>query len=298
MKTDNLLKRIKSPVIFAGDANTAYRDPAAVFCNGVFHLYFTLVKTEPDGVFLYTAQSESTNLTEWTEPEIITVRDKRKNFSSPGNAVWENGVWNLCLQTYCRENGEKYGNENCRLFIMKSRNLRTWSAPELMRVKGTETADEDMGRMIDPYLVKNGNTGKWLCFYKQNGISCSQSENLKEWSFLGNINAGENPCVIEKDGVYYLFHSPPNGIGIMKSNDLLNWHDTGRTLFLGQREWQWARGRITAGMVLDCRRIDGVGKYLMFFHGSGPEDETVIFDNYASIGIAWSDDLLEWSWPR
>jgi len=29
---------------------------------------------------------------------------------------------------------------------------------------------------------------------------------------------------------------------------------------------------------------------LLFFHGSDPEDERTMFDNFASLGIAWSDD--------
>lgn len=45
------------------------------------------------------------------------------------------------------------------------------------------------------------------------------------------------------------------------------------------------------------RKEARIGKYIMFFHGSGPESERVNFDNNASIGIAWSDDLKEWHWP-
>lgn len=43
---------------------------------------------------------------------------------------------------------------------------------------------------------------------------------------------------------------------------------------------------------------DGVGKYVMFFHGSGPKKE-IEGDCYknSSLGIAWSDDLEEWTWP-
>ena len=51
--------------------------------------------------------------------------------------------------------------------------------------------------------------------------------------------------------------------------------------------------------MLDCRKVPGVGKYLMFFHGSGPKKEIEgDFDRNASIGIAWSDDLEHWDWPR
>ena len=49
----------------------------------------------------------------------------------------------------------------------------------------------------------------------------------------------------------------------------------------------------------DARNVPGVGKYVMFFHGSGPKKETEgDFDKNASIGLAWSDDLAVWSWPR
>ena len=94
-----------------------------------------------------------------------------------------------------------------------------------------------------------------------------------------------------------MFHSPENGIGVLESENLLDWKDTEVTFYLGQKDWDWAKGRITAGMVLDCTRINNIGKYVMFFHGSGPEDESVYFDNYASIGICWSNDLINWEWP-
>ena len=70
-------------------------------------------------------------------------------------------------------------------------------------------------------------------------------------------------------------------------------------LTLGQKDWPWARGRITAGFVLDARRVPGVRKYLMFFHGSDypEEDPRGGFDNFASIGLAWSKDLRRWDWP-
>ena len=67
---------------------------------------------------------------------------------------------------------------------------------------------------------------------------------------------------------------------------------------MGQSEWGWAAGRLTAGFVLDCRSIPSVGQYIMFFHGSGPLTETEgDFDKNSSIGIAWSDDLQSWAWP-
>ena len=125
--------------------------------------------------------------------------------------------------------------------------------------------------MIDPYLLQDAeNPEKWWCFYKQNGVSMSYT--------------------------YDMFHSPRNGIGILTSKDCVNWEDTGILLTLGQENWIWAQGRITAGFVMEMPCQEDEKVWLMFFHGSGPEDERVVFDQFASIGIAWSKDLTHWDW--
>ena len=66
-----------------------------------------------------------------------------------------------------------------------------------------------------------------------------------------------------------------------------------------KKEWDWAKGRLTAGAVVDLRNKKGIDKYIMFFHGSGPNRESEgDFDKNCSIGIAWSDDLVKWEWPN
>ena len=292
---------IPSPILFRGDATTAYRDPAAIYHDGWFRLFFTLVKIEPDKkVYSYTAWSKSRDLVNWSDPKTFTQRDQSLNFGSPGNIVRQGDEWVLCLQTYPRPNGEAFGNAKSRIWAMRSKDLETWSEPELLRVKGPEVFEVDMGRMIDPYLIESREeSGKWWCFYKQNGISMSWSFDLKKWTPAGQVNAGENPCIIPDGNNYLLFHSPKNGIGIKRSSDFLHWQDQ-EILTLGQKEWPWAQGRITAGFVLDLRQDPHVSKALMFFHGSEfPEkDPRGGFDNYASIGIAWSNNLKEWEWPH
>jgi hypothetical protein len=292
------LSALTSPVVFSGDANTAYRDPTAVYHDGVFHLYFTLVKSEPGGKpCSYTAWSKSTNLIHWTEPCIFTPRDRALNFSSPGNVIRFRDEWVLCLQTYPRPQAEKYANADARVWIRRSRDLENWNEPELLRVKGPDVPTNEMGRMIDPYLLADkDNLGKWWCFFKQNGASMSWSRDLTNWTFSGRVEAGENVCVLIVADEYVMFHSPKNGIGMKRARDLQQWRDEG-LLTLGQADWPWAQGRLTAGFVLDLKSDPRVGKYLMFFHGSGPEDERTMFDNFASLGIAWSDDLKEWHWP-
>ncbi len=294
------LSAIGSPVVFRGDATTAYRDPTAIYQDGWFRLFFTLVKIEPDGrPFSYTAWSKSRDLLQWSEPAIVTPRDQNLNYGSPGNIVRFGDQWVLCLQTYPRPHGEKYGNASARVWTMRSRDLETWDEPELLRVKGPDVPEEKMGRMIDAYLLEDKDEpGRWWCFYKQAGMSLSWSRDLKIWTPFGRTSAGENACVIIDGDDYVLLHSPANGIGVKRSRDLKDWRDEG-VLTLGQNAWPWARGRLTAGFVLDLRTEPAVGKALLFFHGSDfPEnDPRGGFDNFASLGLAWSNDLKSWAWP-
>lgn len=148
------LAALSSPILLRGDDNTGYRDPLLIEHEGLFQMFFTLGKKEPDGrVYLHVAKSTSTDLAHWTPPRILTPRD-------------------------------------------------------------------------------------------------------------------------------------------MKS-----WRAAGQPITLGQKDWPWAQGRITAGYVADLGKLPGIGKYVMVFHGTGPEPEPIKFLTGGSIGIARSDDLVQWDWP-
>lgn len=301
----NILQSLSSPIIFKGNDSIAYRDPAVLYHKKVFYLFFTMVKSEADGkVYSYTAMSTSKDLKKWSDKKILTPRDQTLDYSSPGNVIRFKNEWILCLQTYPRpgyyiKDMPKFGTGDARLYIMRSKDLTSWSLPELIRVKGNEVTQKDMGRMIDPYLLEDKDEkGKWWCFYKQNGVSMSYTYDFKNWKYVGHTESGENVSVLKEDIDYILFHSPKNGIAIKKSTDLKHWEAFGGVITLGQKEWPWANGRITAGTVVDLRKIPGYGAYVMFFHGSGPlTEEAGDFDKNASIGIAWSKDLVNWSWP-
>jgi hypothetical protein len=288
----------KSPIIFKGDEKCAYRDPAVYYKDGVFYLFFTFVDNCDGGPFLTVRESISHDLINWSEPQELTIRDKGLNFSSPGNVIFKDGYYYLILQTYCRENGEKYGNGRSRIYTMKSPDLINWDEPRLLKVKG-DIPEAQMGRMIDPFIINDlCDRQKWWCLYKQNGVSMSYSYDLENWVYYGNTQSGENVCVIEKDREYVIFHSPENGIASMKTQDFVHFEPFGSLITLGQNSWDWARGRLTAGFVLDLTRDDNVGKYVMFFHASGPENEETMFDFNASIGFAWSDDLINWNYIK
>jgi endonuclease/exonuclease/phosphatase family metal-dependent hydrolase len=300
------LDKIPSPILFAGDEHTAYRDPTALYIDGIFHLYFTLVEIEPDGhIYSYVASSESKDLIHWSPVKKITERNQSLNYCSPGNIIRFGDEWLMCCTSYPRPDymfGEKvmYGDATARVYIMRSKDLKTWSQPEVLRVKGDSVAVADMGRIIDPYLIQDkDDAGKYWCFYKQNGVNMSYTRDFKSWTYFGRIDGGENACVLIQNGEYLLFHSPANGIGIKKSTDLKHWRDWGDLITLGQKQWDWAKGRITAGFVLDLTNESNIGKYIMFFHGSGPLTETEgDFDKNSSVGIAWSTDLINWEWSR
>lgn len=296
------LAALSSPIIFRGNGATAYRDPAAIWHDGWFYLYFSLVETEAGGnVFGYTAWSKSRDLGSWTEPKILTPRDRNLNFSSPGNVITVENDWVLCLQTYPRPNGEKYGNDTARIWTMRSGDLENWAAPRLLRVEGPDVPMEEMSRMIDPFLLEDRTEkGKWWCFYKCNGVSWSWSRDLETWTPAGSLrDAGENVCLLVDGDEYVLFHSPETGIGVRRSKDLQTWRDLG-VLKLGADQWPWAKGRLTAAFVLDARRVPGVERYVMFFHGSNypEEDRRGGFDTYSSLALAWSSDLTHWDWPQ
>ena len=300
-----ILKAIVSPVLFYGDEKTAYRDPAVLFYNDQFFLFFTLVKTINGEIYSFTATSKSYDLINWSQVKILTPRDQNLNFCSPGNIVKYDGKWLLCLQTYPRPGyiqGDKvrYGSDDSRIFIMESKDLENWTYPKLLKVKGSTIREDKMGRMIDPYLIEDKDEkGKWWCFYKQNGVSMSYTYDFLNWTFYGNTKSGENVCVLKDESEYVMFHSPSNGIGIKRSSNLKDWSSFGGLITLGQKEWDWAKGRLTAGAVVDLRNIKRIEKYIMFFHGSGPNRESEgDFDKNSSIGIAWSDDLINWDWPK
>ena len=281
---------IGQPVFLAGDATIAFREPCGHHHDGVCRVWHTQVHGEAGGDWVAaTGVVESRDLASWTQPRVITPLDRRLNYSSPGNVIRYDGRWVMCLQTYPTPDGGRIGDKTARVFAMCSDDLVEWDEPELIAVKGPDVARVDMGRMIDPYLIEDKDEpGKWWCFYKQHGASMSWSTDLERWTYV---------CLLIEEDDYVLFHSPKNGVGIKRSPDLRNWTDHG-LLTLGQADWPWAQGRLTAGHVLDLRDEPAVGKYVMFFHGSSPEgcalQET---HGHSSLALAWSDDLVAWEWP-
>lgn len=284
------LSKIKGPVVLAGDDRFGYRDPAAFYHDGMFYLYFTMVEQEEEEQYFTIGMSKSRDLVNWSKPVSLTERDKRKEYSSPGNLLEYNGKYYLCMQTYCRENGEVYGNEKSRIYMMETEDFEHFGEPVLLRVKGDEVPEEEMGRMIDPFFIRDReNPEKIWCLYKQNGMSYSCSCDLKHWTYVGHTECGENVCAVVKDDAYVILHSPENGIGMMETKDFRHFEENDPPVFLSQSRWPWAKDRITAAFALDLTAEPEMGGYLLFFHGDNERNGKFPFG--ASIGMAYTKDL-------
>lgn len=280
------LSKIKSPVVLAQTERYGYRDPAAFYHDGVFYLYFTMVEQQEEEQYFTIGMSKSRDLINWSDPVSLTEKDKSKEYSSPGNLFFHNGKYYLSMQTYCRENGELFGNGRSRIYTMETEDFEHFKEPVLLRVKGDEVPEEDMGRMIDPYLLRDkDDPEKIWCLYKQNGMSYSYSRDLEHWTYAGHTPCGENVCAIVKDDTYVILHSPENGIGIMTSKDLVHFEEAGPTVYLSQSRWPWAKDRLTAACVIEPEQ----GKYLLFYHGDNERNGSFYFG--ASIGMAFTRDF-------
>jgi hypothetical protein len=303
-----LLAALKSPLILRGDGHTAYRDPLVFREGDTFYLFYSYVREEEDQlIYWYVAFSKSKDLVNWTEPKIVTPKGQDLNFASPGNVFKVGDEWLMGAQTYPipyfrRGDKLRFNNDRARLWLFHGKDLENWGNRELIKVKGPSVEEAELGKMIDPFFLRDRDVpGKWWCFFKQAGyIHCSWSNDLKNWSMgTTNIAFGENEQVFVDDNhEYVMIYSPANGIGLKRSTDLVHWRE-GETILLGQKDWPWCETRLTGGYVADFRTVPGVGKYVMVCHSMGPGKTKTDANVNANchILIAWSDDLKTWSWP-
>jgi len=276
-------------IIFKGNERFAYRDPACVLFGDTYCLFFTVSEKEDGYMYNRIGMASSKDLVSWTEPVIITDKDLNTNYCSPGNIIKRGDEYIMCFTSYpmpFKYSVCDHADETARLFTMSTRDFETFTEPLMLLPKGDTPADE-LGRMIDPFIIEKD--GEYCLFYKQNGVSLSKSHDLVNWEYIGHTDGGENACVIEFEGRYLLIHSPSNGIGFMSSDDLLTWTDRGVTT-LDQEKWSWASSRLTAGFAMKAK--EGCPyKYILFFHGSdNSEPET---HGNASVAIAFTDDFRE-----
>ncbi len=276
-------------IIFSGDEKTAYRDPACFYHSGTYYLFFSY--SEKDSVYMYNriGLSTSKDLKNWSVPRLITEKDNRLNYCSPGNIIEHNGKFILCFTSYPMPfsyNEYPYADDTARLFTMSTENFETFSEPMLLNPKGN-TPREELGRMIDPFIVEHN--GYYLFFKQNNRVAFSFSEDMKIWKYIGETEGGENACILKRDNEFILIHSPANGIGFAKSKDLITWENIGHTT-LNQANWNWAEGRLTAAFAMEAPNDVGY-KYIIFFHGS--KDTYPETHGNATLALAYTNDFSE-----
>jgi len=277
----------KNVILFEGNDRLAYRDPACIFWQGAYYLFFTVSEKENGYMYNRVGMSISRDLINWTEPRLLTPKDVNLNFCSPGNIIKAGEEYVICFTSYPMPfpyARRHYADDTARLFLMRTRDFEHFTDPELLNPKG-DALVEELGRMIDPFILPKGD--EYFLFYKQNGVSVSKSRDLKKWEYLGHAQAGENACVIQRNGEYLLVHSPQNGIAFSRSKDLTHWEEAGVTT-LDQLNWPWAQGRITAGFAMEAPK-EAPRRYLLFFHGS--RDIFPETHGNATLALAYTDDF-------
>lgn len=279
-------------IIFRGNGKYAYRDPACYFYNGDCHLFFTISEKDDEYMYNRIGHSYSSDLVHWSEPRAITVRDRTLNFSSPGNVIRCGDRYIICLCSYPMPKPFDecaFADDTARLFTIETKDFKSFGLPKLLNPKG-DILTKNLGRMIDPYIIKKGKF--YYLFFKQNGISLSKSEDFVRWEFVGNAEGGENVCVTEFCGKHLLIHSPENGIAFSTSEDFEQWTEYSYTT-LKQSEWEWANGRITAAFACELPEKSSY-KYIMFFHGS--TDVYPETHGNATLAAAFTNDFKKFSY--
>ena len=279
------------PILLKGNETLAYRDPTCIFVDGTYHLFFTVSKKENGYMYNFVGHSASKDLKTFSEVTILTEKDPRKNFCSPGNVLRVGEYYRIFICSYPMPKPwteMSYADESARLFFIETTDFVTFSSPKKIYAKGLDCADE--GRMIDPFVLEDQNQkGRYLLFFKQNGVSVSESYDLHNWRYLGSADGGENACVLVEDGTYLLLHSPHNGIGLKKSDDLSVWQDCGTVLPKESNE-EWANGRLTAAFAMKNEDPTIPYRYIVFFHGS-KKDAHPETHGAASLAMYYTNDF-------
>ena len=200
---------------------------------------------------------------------------------------------------------------------MASDDLIHWRSPEIMLVRGPDVPVAEMERMIDAYLFQDKDDDrKWWCFYKDKGhpdrpgiapdgrtrplrgvVGMAYTYDLRTWRYHGFFQAWENVCVLVDGDEYVLLHSPRNGIGLKRSQDLAHWQPGGGVdigtsgLALGTRT-PVRPPRARSPRPARGRQVRDVLSWFDPRRGSGERTARGIESR-----LAWSDDLTHWSWP-
>ena len=183
------------------------RDPAVFLHEGTAFLFFT--RYDFRRRTWHVGLTETRDFREFSPIRLISP----EGFASPGNVLRVEDGFVLCCQQY-----RHFPHTLC---LARSRDLRDWSAPEVVFNTGPENRWNADGRVIDPYLVAW--QGRYYCYYvgstrwgKPSGhnlIGVAGSEDLRNWTDLSPAapavgvdfpweepDGNENNCVLRHGG--------------------------------------------------------------------------------------------------
>lgn len=274
----------------------ARRDPAAIEADGVVHVFHTVVDVTTDPLTLWVEVTTSDDLRHWTAPERVTPPGP--SFSSPGNIVRRGDEWVMCLQSYPIPPGGVYADDRCRLWTMRSPDLRRWSAPVELRI----TDGSGTQRRIDPFLVEADD--ELLCLHKDAGAirALRSRDAMATWQSVSgpalvdpaSLPAGEtveNPAVLARPGGGWLLFASSvragRGIRVARGRTPLEW---GPCIELDLPAASWAPGGLSAATVLATPAR--AHAWTMFIHGEADDP------HLADLTLLVSDDLETWTSGR
>ncbi|MBE6367606.1 MAG: hypothetical protein E7052_06835 [Lentisphaerae bacterium] len=275
------------------------RDPAAIWHNGEFYLYFTVQFNQhrwgaPEGYQCFVTVTR--DFRNFTNPRPVTPT----GYVSPGSVIRFNNKWYMSVTRY------PWPTAVC---LVESDDLLNWSEPRIvMPTHHGEYWGNEAHGPIDGYLLEWKNR-IWLLFTDFQKGTTSQhlglavSDDMQSFENLTpdrplldsdfyNANRGiENASIVADGDQLYLFCSvgmPEQRIAMLQSNDIMHWSKLdGQAEIDGLRQ-EWSKFIASAQFVADWRELTGY--WVMLFMG------TRHFDAYdrMSLGMARSLDLKNW----
>ena len=123
---------LKNPIF---EQTYSVRDPAAIYVHNQFHLFFTCVRRIGRDYRYYVGTCQTHDFKKYSRVEFITP----EGYASPGNVIYHNGEWVLCCQSYRCLPGKLVAGDDCRLFLMYSKDLKNWSKPQIISAEGAKS---------------------------------------------------------------------------------------------------------------------------------------------------------------
>ena len=233
MRIDSAL--IRNPVWHL--ENIDLRDPAVFVHGDTAHLFFTH----------YDCRRRLWHVGTATTRDFVRFSDIRlvspEGYASPGNVVRDGNRFVLCYQQY-----RDFPHTLC---LSWSDDLVSWTNPVSVFNTGPENRWNVDGRVIDPYLVHDGE--RWYCFYTgstrwgkpsgHNLIGVAASVDLRDWEDVSpdrpvigvdfsweEPDGNENNCVVRRDGRWFMLYSASlarQQIAWAMSDDLVTWEKGG-----------------------------------------------------------------------